>query len=174
MEELKDYVRSIKDFPKEGIIFRDVTSVLQKPEGLQLSIKGIQEGLKNLDFNVVVSPESRGFIFGMPIAYNMKKAFVPVRKKGKLPCKTIEESYDLEYGKAVLEIHEDSIKPGDKVVIIDDLMATGGTIEAIIKLVKRLGGEVVKICCLMELPELKGRDKLKEYDIYFVISFEGK
>lgn len=174
MKELKDYVRSIKDFPEKGIIFRDVTSVLQEPEGLQLSIKGIQEGLENLDFNVIVSPESRGFIFGMPIAYNMKKAFVPVRKKGKLPCKTIEESYDLEYGKAVLEIHEDSIKPGDKVVIIDDLMATGGTIEAIIKLVKRLGGEVVKICCLMELPELNGRKKLKGYDIYSVISFEGK
>ena len=174
MRELKDYIRSIKDFPKDGIIFRDVTSMLQEPEGLQLSIKEIQKGLENLDFNIVVSPESRGFIFGMPIAYNMEKAFVPVRKKGKLPFKTIEESYDLEYGKAILQIHADSIKPGDKVVIIDDLMATGGTIEAIIKLVKRLGGEVIKICCLIELPELEAREKLKEYDIYSVINFEGK
>ena len=174
MRELKDYIRSIKDFPKDGIIFRDVTSMLQEPEGLQLSIKEIQKGLENLDFNIVVSPESRGFIFGMPIAYNMEKAFVPVRNKGKLPFKTIEESYDLEYGKAILQIHADSIKPGDKVVIIDDLMATGGTIEAIIKLVKSLGGEVIKICCLIELPELKAREKLKEYDIYSVINFEGK
>lgn len=174
MKELKDYIRSIPDFPKKGIIFRDVTSILQDAEGLQLSIKTIQEALENTDFNVVVGPESRGFIFGMPIAYNMKKSFVPVRKKGKLPCKTIEESYDLEYGKATLEIHEDSIKPGDKVVIIDDLIATGGTLEAIIKLIERLGGEVVKICCLVELPDLKGREKLKEYDIYSAIMFEGE
>lgn len=174
MKELKEYVRSIKDFPKKGIIFRDVTSLLQDKYLLELSINKMQKCIKDINFDVIVSPESRGFIFGMPIAYNMKKAFVPVRKKGKLPYETIEESYDLEYGKATLEIHKDSIKKGDKIIIVDDLMATGGTIEAIIKLVKRLGGEVVGICCLMELPELKGREKLKEYNIYSVISFDGK
>lgn len=174
MKELKDYVRSIPDFPEPGIIFRDVTSVLQDADGLQLAIDGIQDMLKDVDFDVVVGPESRGFIFGVPIAYNMHKAFVPVRKKGKLPCETVSMEYDLEYGSAVIEMHKDSIKPGQKVVIIDDLIATGGTIEAIIKLVEGLGGEVVKICFLMELADLKGRDKLAGYDVGSVICYEGK
>lgn len=174
MKKLEDYVRSIPDFPEKGIIFRDVTTVLQDPEGLQLAINSMQEKLKDLDFDVIVGAESRGFIFGAPIAYNMKKSFVPVRKKGKLPCETIEESYDLEYGKATLEIHKDSIKSGQKVVIIDDLIATGGTLEAIIKLVERLGGKVVRICCLIELPELNGRKKIENYDVESVISFTGK
>lgn len=174
MKELKDYVRSIPDFPKKGIIFRDVTSVLQDVEGLQKSINSIQENLNNLDFDIIVGPESRGFIFGVPIAYNMKKSFVPVRKKGKLPCETIEEDYNLEYGQATLEIHKDAIKPGQKIVIIDDLIGTGGTLEAIVKLVERLGGEVVKICCLIELPELRGREKLKKYDVQSSIIFEGE
>lgn len=174
MKELKDYVRSIPDFPEKGIIFRDITTVLEDPEGLKLAIDSMQKQLENVDFDVVLGAESRGFIFGAPIAYNLNKAFVPVRKKGKLPCQTIEESYDLEYGKATLEIHKDSIKPGQKVVIVDDLIATGGTLEAIIKLVERLGGEVVKISCLIELPELKGREKLKDYNIESTIVFEGK
>lgn len=174
MKELKDYVRSIPDFPERGIIFRDITSVLQNAEGLQESINSIQKNLENVDFDIVVAPESRGFIFGVPIAYNLKKSFIPVRKKGKLPCETIEETYDLEYGQAILEIHKDSIKSGQRVVIIDDLIATGGTLEAIIKLVERLGGIVVKICCLIELPELNGREKLKNYEIESSISFEGK
>lgn len=174
MKELKDYVRSIPDFPERGIIFRDITSVLQNAEGLQESINSIQKNLENVDFDIVVAPESRGFIFGVPIAYNLKKSFIPVRKKGKLPCETIEEAYDLEYGQAILEIHKDSIKSGQRVVIIDDLIATGGTLEAIIKLVERLGGIVVKICCLIELPELNGREKLKNYEIESSISFEGK
>ncbi len=174
MKELKDYVRSISDFPKKGIIFRDITTVLQDPKGLKLAIDSMQEKLKNIDFDIVIGAESRGFIFGTPIAYNLNKAFVPVRKKGKLPFETIEESYDLEYGKATLEIHKDSIKPGNKVVIIDDLIATGGTLEAIIKLVERLGGEVIKIVCLIDLPELKGKQKLKEYSIDTIISFDGK
>lgn len=174
MKELKEYVRSIVDFPEKGIIFRDVTSVLQDSDGLRLAIDAMQKELENLEFDVVVGPESRGFIFGTPIAYNLRKAFVPVRKKGKLPCETIEESYDLEYGTATLEIHKDAIKPGQKVVIVDDLIATGGTLEAIIKLVERLGGEVVKTACLIELPELKGRKKLEGYDISSVIIFEGK
>ena len=167
MKKLEDYVRSIPDFPEPGIIFRDVTSVLQEADGLQLSINGIMDKLKDVDFDVVVGPESRGFIFGVPVAYNMKKAFVPVRKKGKLPCETISMEYDLE-------LHKDSIKPGQKVVIIDDLIATGGTIEAITKLVEQLGGEVVKIVFLMELAGLDGRKKLAKYDVDSVIRYEGK
>ena len=174
MKSVESYVRSIPDFPEPGIIFRDVTSVLQDPDGLKLSIDGIMDLLKDTDFDVVAGPESRGFIFGVPIAYNMGKAFVPVRKKGKLPCETIEIAYDLEYGQAVIEMHKDSIKPGQKVVIIDDLMATGGTVEAIINLVEQLGGEVVKICFLMELAGLNGREKLNGYDVASVICYEGK
>ena len=174
MKKLEDYVRSIPDFPEPGIIFRDVTSVLQEADGLQLSINGIMDKLKDVDFDVVVGPESRGFIFGVPVAYSMKKAFVPVRKKGKLPCETVSMEYDLEYGSAVIEMHKDSIKPGQKVVIIDDLIATGGTIEAITKLIEQLGGEVVKIVFLMELAGLDGRKKLAKYDVESVIRYEGK
>ena len=174
MKELKEYIRSIPDFPEKGIIFRDVTTVLQDAEALQLSINSMQEKLNNVEFDIVVGAESRGFLFGMPIAYNLKKSFVPVRKKGKLPYETIEESYDLEYGQATLEIHKDAIKPGQKVIIIDDLIATGGTLEAIIKLVERLGGIVVKICCLIDLPDLGGKEKINKYDIETVIAFEGK
>lgn len=174
MKKLEEYVRSIPDFPEPGIIFRDVTSVLQEADGLQLSINGIMDKLKDVDFDIVVGPESRGFIFGVPVAYNMKKAFVPVRKKGKLPCETVSMEYDLEYGSAVIEMHKDSIKPGQKVVIIDDLIATGGTIEAITKLVEQLGGEVVKIVFLMELAGLGGRRKLAKYDVDSVICYEGK
>lgn len=174
MKQLKDYVRSIPDFPEKGIIFRDITTVLKDSDGLQLAIDSIQEKLKDVEFDLVLGAESRGFILGAPVAYNLKKGFVPVRKKGKLPCETVEESYDLEYGKATLEIHKDAIKPGQKVVIIDDLIATGGTLQAITKLVERLGGEVSKIVCLIELPELNGREKLEEYDVETNIIFEGK
>ena len=132
------------------------------------------ESLKDVDFNVVLGPESRGFIFGMPVAYALNKGFVPVRKKGKLPCETIEKEYALEYGTAVVEIHKDAIKPGDKVVIIDDLIATGGTIEAIIEMVESLGGEVVKIQFLMELAGLKGREKLKGYEVDSLLIYDGK
>ena len=125
MKRIEEYVRSIPDFPEEGIIFRDVTSVLQDADGLRLSIDLMQKELEGVEFDVIVGPESRGFIFGVPIAYNLHKAFVPVRKKGKLPCETVQMEYDLEYGSAVIEMHKDSIKPGQKVVIIDDLMATG-------------------------------------------------
>lgn len=174
MKELKDYVRSIPDFPEKGIIFRDITTVLQDVDGLRIAINDMQNKLENVDFDVIVAPESRGFIFGVPIAYNLNKSFVPIRKKGKLPCETIEEAYDLEYGKAILEVHKDAIKPGQKVVIVDDLIATGGTLEAIIKLVERLGGEVVKISCLIELPSLNGREKLENYEIESSIIFDGK
>ncbi len=173
-KSIEEYVRSIPDFPEEGIIFRDVTSILENADGLHLAIDLMQEKIQGVDFDVIVGPESRGFIFGMPLAYNLQKAFIPVRKKGKLPCETIEIEYDLEYGSAVIEMHKDSIKPGQKVVIVDDLMATGGTIEAIIKLVEKLGAKVVKIVFLMELEGLKGRKKLEGYDVETVISYPGK
>ena len=174
MKNLKDYVRTIPNFPEEGVMFRDVTTVLQDPDGLKLAIDGMQGKIANLEFDVIVGAESRGFLFGMPLAYNLNKAFVPVRKKGKLPAETISESYNLEYGQATLEIHKDAIRPGQKVVIIDDLIATGGTLEAIIKLVERLGGEVIRICCLIDLPELGGKEKIKDYKVDSVIAFEGK
>ena len=174
MKKLEEYVRSIPNFPEEGIIFRDVTSVSQDKDSLRMSIDQMQENLKGIDFDVIVGPESRGFIFGVPIAYNLNKAFIPVRKKGKLPCETVEMEYALEYGTATIEMHKDSIQPGQKVVIIDDLIATGGTIEAITKLIEQLGGEVVKIVFLMELEGLKGREKLKGYDVSSVIKYAGK
>lgn len=174
MKKVEDYVLSIPDFPEPGIIFRDVTSVIQDAEGLQLAIDEMQKLLEGVEFDVLAGAESRGFIFGMPIAYNMKKPFVLVRKKGKLPRETVEMSYDLEYGSATIEMHKDSIKPGQKVVIVDDLIATGGTIEAAAKLVEELGGEVVKIIFLMELAGLEGRKKLEKYDVASVICYEGK
>ena len=174
MKKLEEYIRNIPNFPKEGIIFRDVTTVLQDKDGFKLAIDSMQKEIEDADFDIVIGAESRGFIFGAPIAYNLNKAFVPVRKKGKLPYKTIEQTYDLEYGQATVEIHEDAIKPGQKVVIVDDLIATGGTIEAMIKLVERLGGKVVRICCLVDLPDLKGKEKLSKYDIRTIIEFAGE
>ncbi len=174
MKKLEEYVRSIPDFPEEGIIFRDVTSVLQDADGLNLAIDSMQDMVKDLNYDVVVGAESRGFIFGTPIAYNNHKPFVLIRKKGKLPCETVEMSYDLEYGKATIEMHKDSIKPGQKVLIVDDLIATGGTTEAMIKLVESLGGEVVGVVVLMELAGLKGRDKIKGYRLDSAIIYPGK
>ena len=174
MKKIEESVRSIPDFPEPGIIFRDITSILQDADGLHLAIDSLQDLIKDVDVDVIVGAESRGFIFGMPMAYNLHKPFVPVRKKGKLPCETISQSYDLEYGQAEIEIHKDAIKPGQKVVIVDDLIATGGTMEAAVKLIEELGGEVVKILFLMELAGLKGREKLKGYDVASVIRYEGK
>ena len=174
MKKVEDYVVSIPDFPEPGIIFRDVTSVLQDAEGLKLAIDGIQEKMAGIEFDVIAGTESRGFIFGMPVAYNLGKPFVLVRKKGKLPRETVSMEYELEYGSAEIEMHRDSIRPGQKVVLIDDLIATGGTIEAAAKLVELLGGEVVKMVFLMELAGLKGRDRLKKYDVDSVICYKGK
>lgn len=174
MKKLEDYVVTIPDFPEPGIMFRDVTSVLQDADGLQLAINSLQDLLKDVEFDVLIGTESRGFIFGTPIAYNLHKPFVLVRKKGKLPRETVSKEYDLEYGKAVIEMHKDAIKPGQKVVLVDDLIATGGTMKAAAELVEELGGEVVKIIFLMELAGLKGRDALKGYDVASVIKYEGK
>ena len=173
-KRVEDYVRSIPDFPEKGIIFRDITTVIQDKDGLKLAIDGLIDLVKDVDFDVVVGAESRGFVFGMPVAYELNKGFVMVRKKGKLPCETIQCEYDLEYGSAIVEMHKDSIKPGEKVVIIDDLIATGGTIQAITKMVEQLGGEVVRICFLLELAGLNGREKLKGYDVRSLICYEGK
>ncbi len=174
MKKLEDYVTSIPDFPEEGIIFRDVTTILEDADGLSLAVDGLREMLKGVEYDAVVGPESRGFIFGVPVAYAEHKGFIPVRKKGKLPREVLSADYELEYGTATIEIHKASIKPGQKVVIIDDLIATGGTIEAIIKLIQELGGEVVKICFIMELAGLNGREKLAGYDVESMITYEGK
>ena len=159
MSEVEKYIKSIPDFPQPGIIFRDVTSVTEDPEGMKLAIDEM---------------ESRGFIFGAPLAYKNGKGLVLVRKKGKLPRETVEMSYDLEYGQATIEIHKDSIKPGEKVVLVDDLIATGGTIEAAAKLIESLGGIVVKMVFLIELTDLKGRERLSKYDVASVVQFEGE
>ncbi|MCQ2524527.1 MAG: adenine phosphoribosyltransferase [Lachnospiraceae bacterium] len=174
MKKLEEYVRSIPDFPEEGIIFRDVTSVLQDADGLHLAIDTMNDLIKDADFDVVVGPESRGFIFGTPIAYINKKPFVLIRKKGKLPCETVSKDYALEYGTATIEMHKDSIKPGQKVMIVDDLIATGGTTEAMIELVESLGGKVVGVVVLMELAGLNGREKLHGVPLYSAITYEGK
>lgn len=173
MKTVADYVLTIPDFPEPGIMFRDVTSVIADPDGLKLAIDSLEGLLEGIDFDVLVGAESRGFIFGSPIAYNKNKSFVLARKKGKLPRETVTETYELEYGTAEIQLHADSIKPGQKVVIVDDLIATGGTVEAIAKLVERLGGEVVRIIFLMELEGLKGREKLKGYSVESVIKYPG-
>ena len=173
MKKLEEYVVSIPDFPEEGIIFRDVTSVLQDAEGLHLAIETMQDMVKDLEVDVIAGPESRGFIFGTPIAYNMHKPFVLIRKKGKLPCETVSIDYELEYGTATIEMHKDSIKPGQKVLIVDDLIATGGTTKAMIDLVESLGGEVVGIVVLMELAGLQGRKKIEGYRLDSAIVYPG-
>lgn len=174
MKKLEEYVRSIPDFPEEGIIFRDVTSVLQDADGLHLAVDTMQELVKDMEYDVVVGPESRGFIFGMPIAYNKHKPFVLIRKKGKLPCETVSMEYALEYGTTTIEMHKDSIQKGQRVLIVDDLIATGGTTEAMIRLIESLGGQVVGVVVLMELAGLKGRERIKDYRLEAAIRYEGK
>lgn len=174
MKKLEDYVVSIPDFPEPGIMFRDVTSILQDADGLNLAIEELLKELEGVEFDVIAGAESRGFIFGMPLAYALHKPFIPVRKKGKLPRETVSVSYALEYGTAEIEIHKDAITPGQKVVLIDDLMATGGTAKAMVQLVEQLGGIVVKNLFVMELAGLEGRKQLEGYDVASVIIYEGK
>lgn len=174
MKKMEDYVRSIPDFPKQGVLFRDVTSVLQDKDGFKLAIDSMIKLLDGVDYDVIAGAESRGFVFGAPIAYASGKAFVPIRKRGKLPCETVSARYALEYGSAEIEMHKDAIQPGQRVVLVDDLIATGGTLAASAKLVEQLGGKVVKIILLMELAGLKGREKLAGYDVASVITYEGK
>lgn len=174
MKTVADYIRTIPDFPEPGIMFRDVTTVLQNPDGLHLAIDELIRRLDGVDFDVVVGTESRGFILGAPIAYALHKSFVPVRKKGKLPCATISKEYALEYGTAAIEMHADSIKPGQRVVLVDDLIATGGTIRAAADLVEQLGGQIVKCLFLIELAGLEGRKQLSDYAVDSVVVYEGK
>lgn len=170
--DLKSKIRSIPDFPEKGIIFRDITTLLKDAEGLQQSIAQMHQKIMDLEYDVVLGPESRGFLFGMPIAYHEEKGFVPVRKKGKLPAETISKEYALEYGTATIEIHKDALKKGQKVVIVDDLLATGGTAKAIVEMVEQMGAEVVALDFLIELEGLKGREVLKGYRVESVIKYE--
>lgn len=174
MKTVADFIRTIPDFPEPGILFRDVTSVLQDAEGLRLAVDELQKRLEGLDFDVIAGAESRGFIFGMPLAYNLGKPFVPIRKAGKLPCAVVQKEYALEYGTAKIEIHKDAITPGMRVVLLDDLIATGGTVKAAAELVEELGGEVVKILFLLELKGLEGRKQLADYDVESVVAYDGK
>jgi len=170
---LKEKFRHVLNFPKEGIDFIDITTVLQDKDAFKYAIDSLVDLVKDLDFDLIVGPESRGFIFGAPVAYVLNKGLVLVRKKGKLPYKTVSVEYELEYGKDVLEMHIDAIQPGQKVVIIDDLLATGGTTLSNIKLVEKLGGKVVGIAYLVELTYLNGRENLKGYDVRSVVQFES-
>lgn len=171
---IKESIRTIPHFPKQGIMFRDITTLLQNPEAFKKTCNELYKRYKNKNIDVVVGIESRGFVFGAVLAYILGVGFVPVRKPGKLPYKTIKEEYELEYGKNVIEIHEDAIKKGQKVLIVDDLVATAGTAKAAIKLVERLGGKIVECCFVVELPELKGRQKLEGYPVFNLVEFEGE
>lgn len=173
-KKLEEYVTTIPDFPEPGIMFRDITSVIQDPEGLRLAVNGLVGLTDGVDFDIIAGPESRGFIFGVPVAYLTGRGFVPVRKKGKLPRETVSEKYDLEYGQAEVEMHKDAIRPGQKVLVVDDLIATGGSAEAVCRLVEKLGGEVVKVIFVMELAGLCGREKLSKYDVGSLIVYPGK
>jgi len=170
--DLKKKIRIINDFPKDGISFKDVTTLLQDKDALKYTIDKIAEYLKDKNIDVVVGPEARGFLFGVPVAYAIGAGFVPVRKKGKLPYDTISVNYDLEYGSDELEIHKDAIKPGQRVAIVDDLLATGGTIGSVAKLVEQIGGEVVTANFVIELKELNGKSKLEGYDIMSLVEYD--
>lgn len=172
--DLKNYIASIPGFPKEGIIFRDITPILQNPEALKEVNDAFCDFAKEVGADLIVAPEARGFFFGSTMALTLNKGFVPVRKPGKLPRETISQGYGLEYGTDTLCMHTDAIKPGQKVVIVDDLLATGGTVEAIIKMVKQLGGEVVGCCFIIELDDLHGRELFKDYPVLSLTHYEGE
>lgn len=168
--DINSKIRVIEDFPKEGISFKDITTLLKDGEAYAEAINQCVEKVKDLDFDVIVGPEARGFIVGAPLAVIMKKGFVPVRKPGKLPAETLSYEYDLEYGTDTLQIHKDAIKPGQKVLLADDLLATGGTMKAVIEMVEQLGGEVVGLMFFIELGFLNGRDKIGDYNIFTLIN----
>lgn len=169
--DLKAVIREIPDFPIKGVLFRDITPVLADPAALKESIDLLTDAMADLDFDLIAGPESRGFIFSTPIAYNLGKGFIPVRKAGKLPSTTIRKEYDLEYGKAVIEMHADAIEPGQKVIIVDDLLATGGTSRAIVEMVEAAGGIVSGLVYLIELVDLNGRELLPGYDVRSIVKY---
>lgn len=173
MSDIKSLIRTIPDFPKKGVQFRDITTLFLDPKGTKKTVDELIKRLDGVDFDVIAGAESRGFVVGTPLAYVLEKPFVLVRKAGKLPGETVSESYDLEYGSATIEVHADAIKSGDKVVLIDDLLATGGTMKAAINLVEKLGASVVKVMFVIELPSLGGREVLEGYDVEALVSFEG-
>ena len=170
--DYKSKIRIVEGFPKEGISFKDITTLIADGEGLKQSVDAIANHLREYNVDVIVGPEARGFIFGVPVAYALGVGFVPVRKKGKLPAETVKVEYALEYGTDCLEIHKDAIKPGQRVAIVDDLLATGGTIEAVAKLVEHVGGKVVSMDFAIELTELKGRDRLENYDVMSLVQYD--
>lgn len=169
--DLKTLIRDVPDFPIKGIVFKDITPLLKNPKAFQMVIHQFVDRYKNQKLDAVVAMESRGFILGGALATQLNIAFIPVRKPGKLPAKTIKESYDLEYGKNTLEIHEDSISKGDKVLVLDDVLATGGTAAATIRLVERCGGEVMEAAFLIHLTFLNGQEKLKSTPLYSIIQY---
>jgi len=169
--DLKTKIRAIENFPKEGVTFRDITPILKDPECLNVAIDRIIESVTDQEFSLVLGPESRGFIFGVPVSCKINKGFIPVRKAGKLPYETISKSYSLEYGEATIEMHVDAIEKGDKVIIIDDLLATGGTAKAIAELVEQIGATVSCIVFLIELEGLQGRKNLEGYDVRSIIKY---
>lgn len=170
--DLKEKIRVIEGFPKEGISFKDITTLVADGEAFKESIDRIAEHLRDKNVDVILGPEARGFIFGVPVAYALGVGFVPVRKKGKLPAETVSADYSLEYGVDVLEIHKDAIKKGQRVAIVDDLLATGGTVDAVAKLVEKVGAEVVALDFAIELTELRGRDKLEGYEIMSLVQYD--
>ncbi len=172
--DLKDSIRSIPGWPIQGVIFRDLTTLMQDPQAYRDTCDVFYNRYKNWNLDKVVGIDARGFVFGAVLAYQLNVGFVPVRKKGKLPYKTVSEHYSLEYGQDIVEMHEDAISVGEKVVIIDDLIATGGTIEAAVKLVNKLGGEILECGFIVELPDLKGREKIKDQKIFAICAFEGE
>lgn len=174
MQNLKDKIRSIPDFPIPGITFRDITTLMQDADGFREACGIFYERYKDMKIDKVVGIDARGFIFGSVLAFQLGVGFVPVRKKGKLPFKTISEKYALEYGTAEVEIHDDAISAGERVVVIDDLIATGGTILAAIKLVEQLKGDIVECAFVVELPDLKGRDAIGDYKVFSIIRFDGE
>lgn len=169
--ELKDYIRNIKDYPKEGILFRDITTLLKDKDAFKLAIDEMAKQVKDKKIDLIVGAESRGFLIGSALAYKMNCGFIPVRKKGKLPYKTISEEYALEYGTDTLFMHEDAVKKGDNVLVVDDLIATGGTALAMIKMVERLGGNVIGSSFLIELEELNGRKEIEKYYVNVLIKY---
>lgn len=171
---LKEKIRTVPDWPIKGVMFRDITTLLQDAEAFRAACDAFYNRYKDLDIDKVVGIDARGFVFGAVLAYKLNVGFVPVRKKGKLPAETVSESYSLEYGQDVLEMHADAVRKGERVLIVDDLIATGGTIAATIKLVEDLGGTIVECVFLVELPDLNGREKIKGYDIFALTEFEGE
>ena len=171
MKRIEDYIIAVPDFPKPGVLFRDITGILSDPDGLKLTLDAFYKTLENVNFDVIVGLEARGFLFGVPIAEHFHKPFVPERKKGKLPRETVEITYNLEYGTACMEVHKDAIKPGERVVIVDDLLATGGTAKAAAHLVEKMGGKVECFAFVIELADLKGREVLDGYRVESLTKF---